>query len=260
MTGGRIDRELVHSSSNADSPVLKDIRYYYDASGKPIAIRAFTRTSSSADFTDTTYYLLTNLQGDVVGIYNTSGTKIYEYAYDAWGNIIKSAQVATGGIAASEVNPFRYRGYYYDTETGLYYLQSRYYNPEWGRFLNSDVYVNANGDLVGFNMFAYCSNNPVMNIDCSGTVIQPNLFVQEAFSKVVKYLANDDPAVVKEAKFLAFYKGAPVIKIDKFCDWFFDGKDQGASFGVIFISSDHNDSKSRIWTCDSNDAIRRSIV
>ena len=147
---------------------MKDIRYYYDASGRPVAIRAFTRTSSTANFTDTIYYLQTNLQGDVVGIYNASGTKIYEYAYDAWGNIIKSSQVATGGNAAHAVNPFRYRGYYYDTETGFYYLQSRYYNPEWGRFLNADGYVNANGDIIGYNMYAYCSNNPIMGTDPSG--------------------------------------------------------------------------------------------
>ena len=139
VVGGQINREVIHSSLDASSPVLKDIRYYYDASGRPVAIRAFTRTSSTANFTDTIYYLQTNLQGDVVAIYNQSGTKIYEYAYDAWGNIIKSAQVATGGSDAHAVNPFRYRGYYFDTETGLYYLQSRYYNPEWGRFLNAYV-------------------------------------------------------------------------------------------------------------------------
>ena len=63
---------------------------------------------------------------------------------------------------------FRYRGYYYDTETGFYYLQSRYYNPTWGRFINADNYINANGDLIGFNMFAYCSNNPVMYADITG--------------------------------------------------------------------------------------------
>ena len=74
------------------------------------------------------------------------------------------------GTAANEVNPFRYRGYYYDSEIGLYYLQSRYYNPEWGRFLNADVYVNANGDLIGYNMYAYCSNNPVMGYDPTGCV------------------------------------------------------------------------------------------
>ena len=116
MVGGQINREVIRSSSSATSAVMKDIRYYYDASGRPVAIRAFTRTSSTANFTDTIYYLQTNLQGDVIAIYNKDGTKIYEYAYDAWGNIIKSAQVATGGTAAHAVNPFRYRGYYYDTE------------------------------------------------------------------------------------------------------------------------------------------------
>ena len=96
-------------------------------------------------------------------MYNASGTKIYEYAYDAWGNIIKSAQVATGGSNAHAVNPFRYRGYYYDSEIGLYYLQSRYYNPEWGRFLNADSVVY--GSLLGFNQYAYCDNNPVIKVD-----------------------------------------------------------------------------------------------
>ena len=66
------------------------------------------------------------------------------------------------------MNPFRYRGYYLDNETGFYYLNSRYYNPLWGRFLNADGYLNANGDLIGYNMFAYCSNNPIMNIDPNG--------------------------------------------------------------------------------------------
>ena len=70
--------------------------------------------------------------------------------------------------ANAELNPFRYRGYYYDVETGYYYLQTRYYNPEWGRFLNADGYINANGDILGYNMFAYCSNNPVNRTDPAG--------------------------------------------------------------------------------------------
>ncbi len=66
------------------------------------------------------------------------------------------------------LNPFRYRGYYYDIETGLYYLQSRYYNPEWGRFLNADGYVSTGTGVLGYNMFAYCNNNPVMKVDPNG--------------------------------------------------------------------------------------------
>ena len=67
-----------------------------------------------------------------------------------------------------ELNPFRYRGYYYDVETGYYYLQTRYYSPDLGRFLNADGYVNANGDILGYNMFAYCSNNPISFNDPTG--------------------------------------------------------------------------------------------
>ena len=104
-----------------------------------------------------------------VAIYNANGAKIYEYAYDAWGNMIRST-AAPGymaqGNAANEVNPFRYRGYYYDTETGLYYLQSRYYNPEWGRFLNADAVLY--GSVFGFNQYAYCDNNPVIKVDFGG--------------------------------------------------------------------------------------------
>ena len=77
----------------------------------------------------------------------------------------------TGTNIGAMYNPFRYRGYYYDTETGLYYLNSRYYDPDTGRFINADGYLNANGDLIGFNMYAYCSNNPIMYTDPSGESI-----------------------------------------------------------------------------------------
>ena len=75
---------------------------------------------------------------------------------------------ADGYANIANANPFRYRGYYWDAETGFYYLQSRYYDPATGRFLNADIHINANGDLIGYNMYAYCSNNPVMFTDPSG--------------------------------------------------------------------------------------------
>ena len=87
-------------------------------------------------------------------------------------------------------NPFRYRGYYYDTETGLYYLQSRYYNPEWGRFLNADDYVNPNGDLLGFNMFAYCGNNPVNRNDDGGMFWDTIFDVVSLAMSVVEVVSN----------------------------------------------------------------------
>jgi len=83
-----------------------------------------------------------------------------EYTYDAWGNILSM----TGSLASTigNINPIRYRSYYYDTETGFYYLESRYYDPAIRRFINADGYLNANGDILGFNMYAYCGNTPVM--------------------------------------------------------------------------------------------------
>ena len=108
-----------------------------------------------------------NLFGDIIGIYNENGTQVVWYEYDAWGNLTYGSYT-TGNNYVYNANPFRYRGYYYDRETGFYYLQTRYYDPVTCRFINGDCSVNANGDLLGFNMFAYCSNNPVMNVDFSG--------------------------------------------------------------------------------------------
>ena len=142
----------------------------YDENGSPFAMSVKNANSGTVK----TYYYEKNLQGDIVGIMNEAGYKVVSYTYDAWGNPYNPTYVYHSGVSATdrdnvELNPFRYRGYYYDSETGYYYLQTRYYNPEWGRFLNADGYVNANGDILGYNMFAYCSNNPVMGYDPEGT-------------------------------------------------------------------------------------------
>ena len=111
------------------------------------------------------YFYLKNAQGDVTGLVNSSGTQVVAYTYDAWGNPLTT----TGTMADTlgKLNPFRYRGYVYDTETGLYYLGSRYYNPETGRFINADGQLN--DDALGNNMFTYCSNNPLLRKDDGGT-------------------------------------------------------------------------------------------
>ncbi|WP_346962526.1 RHS repeat-associated core domain-containing protein [Clostridium sp.] len=92
------------------------------------------------------------------------GKQVVSYTYDTWGKLIS----ITGDKALGEKNPYRYRGYRYDTETGYYYLQSRYYNPEWGRFLNADVLISTGHGLIGNNIFAYCLNNPTSNKDDNG--------------------------------------------------------------------------------------------
>ena len=144
--------------------------YLYDESGAPIGLQYRSTSYAAGDFD--TYYFEKNVFGDIVGIYTADGTKIGTYKYDAWG--VCTATVVSGITTlqrniVTTYNPFRYRGYYYDKEIQLYYLQSRYYDPATGRFLNADGYVNANGDLLGYNMYAYCSNNPVIYVDSSGT-------------------------------------------------------------------------------------------
>ncbi len=88
-------------------------------------------------------------------------------------------------------NPFRYRGYYYDYDTGLYYLQSRYYNPQRGRFLNADGYVSTGTGLPGYNMYAYCNNNPVMGYDPNGNMIIHNSRMFSTMDLFMKFLYGE---------------------------------------------------------------------
>ena len=112
------------------------------------------------------YYYVYNAQGDVIKILTSGGEMAAWYEYDAWGNM-----VSIGGDAnIANLNPIRYRGYYYDAETGFYYLNSRYYDPEICRFINADGYVSTGSALFGYNMFAYCLNNSISNVDSSGSI------------------------------------------------------------------------------------------
>ena len=110
------------------------------------------------------YYFVCNWRGDVIQIYNAAGELISTYDYDAWGNVTEKATSAdTQGI--SETNPIRYRGYYYDTDTRLYYVNSRYYDPQVKRFVNSDSVIFDTQGLLGMNLFSYCGNNPANRSD-----------------------------------------------------------------------------------------------
>lgn len=117
------------------------------------------------------YFYRKDVQGNVIAILDNTGAVVVNYIYDAWGNhavVDNSGEDITSGIGA--LNPFRYRGYYYDTETGLYYLQTRYYDPELCRFISQDSVDYADPEKInGINLYAYCGNNPVMGYDPTGT-------------------------------------------------------------------------------------------
>lgn len=114
------------------------------------------------------FYYVTNSRGDVMAILDDSGNYCAVYEYDAWGNVLYASDCNDWIIA--EYNPLLYRGYVYDWETGLYYLQSRYYDPEIGRFINADAFAATGQGLIGNNMFAYCGNNPVNMADTTGNL------------------------------------------------------------------------------------------
>ena len=143
-----------------------ELWFFYDADGNPSGVRY------DWDGLVLNYYFVCNWRGDVVQIYKENGALHVSYEYDAWGNVL-SVRSANGAIISSTYNiatikPLRYRGYYYDSETGMYYLKSRYYDPATKRFLNADGLVSSSIEDVAKNMFTYCLNNPVIYVDSEG--------------------------------------------------------------------------------------------
>ena len=151
----------IHKEERSDG---KTLIYAYDASGL-----------ASITYNGTLYYVQKNFQGDIVALVDRDGNVVAKYVYDAWGNgkvCNASGTENTSSSFIGNINPFRYRGYYYDAETGLYYLQTRYYDPQVGRFLNADSVDYIAPDLIGgLNLYAYCNNNPVMYSDPEGTLV-----------------------------------------------------------------------------------------
>ena len=159
--------------------------FFYDNNGTPFALK----------HNGTLYYYVTNLQGDVMNLVDGSGNVVATYDYDPYGKVITS----TGSMA--EINPLRYRGYYYDTESGLYYLQSRYYDPAIGRFINADCNLSvAGGDILGNNFYSYCFNNPVNMLDRNGDwpewIPLPEITYDQANGTELKIYVRDDESTV----------------------------------------------------------------
>ena len=139
------------------------IDYTYDSNGSLVYMT----------LNGTIYYYEKNLQGDIIGLVDSNNNEVVTYTYDSWGKLL-----SIGGSLASTVgvmNPYRYRGYRYDTETGMYYLQSRYYNPDIGRFISKDDPSFDQGtNAVSVNLYAYCGNDVVMYFDPTGSILKLN--------------------------------------------------------------------------------------
>jgi len=184
---------VTHTYTLSGSQILTEewgnyrVLYLYDENGAPLGFV----------YGGNRYLYEKNIQGDIIGIFAAEGAKIGSYTYDAWGN----CTVTPDSLATQEeiqiltnINPFRYRGYYYDVETGLYYLQSRYYDPEIGRFINADGQMGLGADLLGTNLFAYCGNNPVNRVDYAGNAWDVILDIVSLGFSIADVIFNpDDP-------------------------------------------------------------------
>lgn len=146
------------------------IYYLRDSNSKLIGLK----------YNNNLYYYLKNIQDDIIGLLDSNYNLVAQYLYDSWGNIISikdnSGNEITDTSNIAHINPYRYRSYYYDKDTKLYYLNSRYYNPAWGRFINADGIINADDWILGNNLYPYCKNNPIIFSDDLGTGILSKIF------------------------------------------------------------------------------------
>ena len=143
-------KNVVHMTSGTD-----ELHFFYDAQNRPAVVV----------YNGTAYAYVKSLQGDVIALLDGTGNVVVSYVYDAWGMPIgKSGTLAE---TLGTLNPFRYRGYVFDEETGLYYLRSRYYNPQWGRFVNADSLI-VSENAISQNLFRYCKNSPISRKDTNG--------------------------------------------------------------------------------------------
>ncbi|MBI9009630.1 MAG: DNRLRE domain-containing protein [Tenericutes bacterium] len=184
LSGSALIAEIVtdaYNESTSDRDLDYKIAYNYDYDGSMIGFTYFVGT------TKTDYIYAKNLQGDITHILTVVGDVVVEYYYDSYGNIVG----ITGTLADSIglYNSFRYRSYKYDSEISMYYLNSRYYNPEIGRFINSDAMIGNPGEVLSNNYFNYANNNPVMNVDSYG-------FASEENPNLVSILSRESKKIV----------------------------------------------------------------
>ena len=188
---GRLIREQYTEIFNDLSSNSREIIYLYDENGVIGVMYSYNGSASAA------YFYRRNLQGDVTAIYNREGNRVGEYAYDAWGNCT-ILYGASNDLVSN--NPIRYRGYYFDAESGVYFLNARYYSPQWRRFISPDSTEYLDPESVnGLNLYAYCNNDPVNYADPSGhfgfwaaALIGVGFFALAGFFATINADSSDD--------------------------------------------------------------------
>lgn len=208
--------------------------FQYDTNGVPLGFI----------YNGTQYLYVTNIMGDVISITDAQGNEIVEYEYDEWGGIasIFSPHNSESEVAFANINPIRYRGYYCDTETGYYYLQSRYYDPSICRFINADIpeVAEISKDIIdGMNLFAYCSDNPVNNYDFDGykqtKITYKNVYIfydpddfyrqakdeQNYWKKKIRYSIVQIVSIRNRSSFIQYWNSK--VKKDSIVVWIFHG-------------------------------------
>ena len=141
-----------------------------------------------------TYYYKKNAFDDIIGIYDSNYKEVCSYNYDSYGNILSikdsTGKDITDTSNVALINPFRYRSYYYDTETNLYYLNSRYYSPKMGRFINCDSILITTGSIISLNTYCYCVNNPANRIDSEGRFSFSFPSLSEIYESAKKHVSD----------------------------------------------------------------------
>ena len=169
------------SITNASGDVEK-IHFIYDSEGNLFAMQTVTGT----------YYYLHNLQNDIVGLIDSDGTQVVSYQYDSWGRPLDDGTTDNTSDQIGSRNPFRYREYFYDVETGFYYVSSRYYDPEIERFINADTtdVLVVKTDIYDKNLYAYCDNNPIVRKDSDGQFWDTALDIAFIVGDIASIIAN----------------------------------------------------------------------
>ena len=165
-----------------------------------------------------TYYFQRNLQGDVVAIYDTNGTLKAKYLYDAWGNCTIASETTSYDVA--NANPIRYRGYYYDDDTGLYYCNARYYSPKWRRFISPDdtAYLDPKSSN-GLNLYCYCCNDPVNCADPSGHVLERVQKINSIVQTIAGLIAQFNAVLLFPSTVLKIAGASTIALLAGYANW-----------------------------------------